>query len=147
MKLYELTYLLSPELSQEERQELLENITGLLREKGAVLEGSLPSVLKKLGYPIKVIKDFSSRKKEKKERGYLTSIDFRVDKGKAKEIQEKISGLKGIIRFMLFSKKERQDLTKKKISSFTPSRTLKEKPEKKVELKEIEKKLEEILGE
>lgn len=147
MRLYELTYLLSPELSQQERQELNKSITNLLREKGAVWESSLPSVFKKLGYPIKVIKDFSSRKKEKKERGYLTSIDFRLDKSKVKELQEKISELKGIIRFVLFYKKERQGLAKKKVSSFVPSRTLKEKPEKKVELKEIEKKLEEILGE
>lgn len=146
MKFYELTYLLSPDLSQEELKEVRESITNLLLMKGGLLGISLSPVLKKLGCPLKMITDFNSRKRESKKEGYLASIDFHLEQGRLNELREKISKINGVMRFAIFSKKEKSESVKKKVP-FGPPKILQEKPEKKVGLKEIEQKLEEILKE
>lgn len=149
MKLYELTYLLSPDLSQEEASQFPEKLFTLLQNQGGVLaemaRNSSPR-LQKLAHPIKLARTTASVVNQKKESCYLAFINFRAESDKIALITQKLSEEPSIIRFLLANKKERKALPKKKMFA---SRTSLPKPksEPKVELKVIEKKLEEILGE
>lgn len=133
MKLYELTYLISPDLSGEELKTFSQKIDDIIREEGGVLiEGKNP-VKKELNYPIK-----------KKKIAYLTVVNFHLDPTKLEILQKKLKAKSQILRYLLIAKK----LAKKVPSvSIKPPKKIFKKPEEKVELGEIEKKLEEILGE
>ena len=139
MKLYELTYLISPDLLEEETKILQEKIHNLVKEQGALSkEYSFkdPSRIE-LSYPI-----------NKKSHAYLTSINFSSTPEKMESLGKLLKGEDQILRYLIINKKEvsrsapRRSAPKKE--SFTESPI---KKPKKVELKDIEKKLEEILEE
>lgn len=138
MKLYHLTYLASPELSEEELKTLHQKVETLVQENQGNLQRIEKLVKTNLGTPIeKTGSTFGS--------AFVSSITFYIDKSKIKQFQQKLKGLQNILRFMLVCKKPA------KVSSRparAPSIAKKWTPkiEKKVELKEIEKKLGEILG-
>ena len=132
MKKYELTYLISPDLSEEEAGEIQKKITFFIeQEKGILTQINFP-VKKVLGQMIK-----------KKNLVYLASINFELNPADIKNLEEIIKKETNVLRYIILIKK----LTKRIIQSKRP---LKEKPTfkkstEKVGLKEIEKKLEEIL--
>ncbi len=131
MKLYELTYLISPELSEEEAKEFSQKTSSLIQEEKGILDVVNPVIRKK------------------QNQFYITTLNFRFEPGNLKTFQKKLDAEKQILRYMI--------LNKPKISSKTKEARTKPiiKPipligkggteQKKVELKEIEKKLEEIL--
>lgn len=131
MKFYELTYLINPDLSEEELRSISEKIINLLKEKGGVIHHSNNTIKKVLGYPIK-----------DKNTAYLVSIDFSLEPEKTDGLKQKISKEKEILRFLLMAKKPPKE-EKKKVKP-APEKAPKE--EKKVELKELDQKLDEILG-
>ena len=128
MKHYELTYLISPELSKEEANSLSTEISSLIQEKQGILEKTIPVSKKQLAYPIK-----------KKTTAYLASIDFKINSEKLKEIESQIKANSKILRYLILIKTPFKII--KKPQAISKKKTIK----KKVELKEIEKKLEEIL--
>ena len=148
MKLYELTYLISPELSTEEASSLSENISSLIQEKEGALEGVMPLLKKQLAYPIK-----------KKTSAYLASLNFEIEPKKLTEIKKEIELKKKILRYLLLtvvkvspkaktrSIKEPLEAELAKGDSFSLSLKKAEEvaPKKKVEIKELEKKLDEVL--
>jgi len=133
MKFFELTYLISPELSEEELKSLNEKINSLIQKGGGVLnEVGLP-IKKKLAYPIK-----------KKSEAFLVSSTFYLEPMGLKNLEKELEAEKKILNYLILAKK----LLRKVTITVKPKKPIKPKPEiKKVELKEIEKKLEEILGE
>lgn len=150
MKLYEITYLISPDLSEEELKGCQEKITSLIQEEGGVLvdEASLhlplhpvsqgsaievkPPVRKTLAYPIK-----------KKREAFLSTLSFQILPERLRSLEKKLKGESNLLRYQILTKKLPKKV--KVISAKKPKKIVKPKP--KVELKEIEKKLEEILGE
>jgi ribosomal protein S6 len=119
MKLYELNYVVSPELSAEQQKNLSEKVVVLLETQ-----------------PI-----------QQSSSGFLNSLDFYSNPEKIKNIETNLKAEPGIKRLMIVKKSLPK--LKARISRRTP---LAKKPEKKtdkpkVELKEIEKKLDEILKE
>ena len=137
MKLYELTYLIKPEIDEKELEALSEKIKSLIIEKGGILGKETAAIKKKLGYQIK-----------KKSLAYFKNLDFQLEPGKIKEIKKEIESEKNILRFIFLNKV----LPKIKPSTkaipevgLKAPLAKKEEKAKKVELKEIEKKLEEIL--
>lgn len=95
MKYYELTYLISPDLSQEEAEKLHQGIISFLQEKEAILNIKEEKVKKiDLAYPIK-----------KKERVYLATVEFYINPEKIKEISKEIKENKNILRHLLLNKK------------------------------------------
>jgi ribosomal protein S6 len=139
MKLYEINYLISPDLSEEEATSLQEKINSWIQEeKGALNEASKP-VKKTLVYPIK-----------KCGQAYLGSINFQLDADKLINIEKKIKAEGKIIRYLILAKKPAKPVkiqrraTKKFISPITKAETPKKE---KAELEAIEQKLEEILKE
>ena len=133
MKLYELTYLISPDISEEELKIFQEKINSFLEEEGGKSEGLKLPIRKRLAYPIK-----------KKNEAYLGILNFYLSPEKLEIFEKKLKKEPKILRYLLL--KER--LPKKiEIPRIRPkAKAPKVKKEKKVELKEIEKKLEEILG-
>ena len=129
MKLYEFTYLIKPDFSREDINSLQDKIKSFITEgEGSVVKIDTP-LKKYLAYPIK-----------KNKEAFLTDLTFNLEPNRLDDLEKKIKAEKGIIRYLLLKKK----LLKEKVGT-RPRRRL--KPKAKVELKEIEKKLEEILGE
>lgn len=131
MKYYELTYLISPDLSEEEREDLSEKINSSLQEQEGILDKSSKIIKKKLGYPIK-----------EKDSAFLKSISFYLKKENLPKIKKYLREKREILRFLLLAKSvpskvaEKPSLKRKKII-----------PKKKVELKDIDEKLKQILKE
>jgi ribosomal protein S6 len=131
MHSYELTYLISPDLSAEELKTLQEKINSFL-EEGKPESFKLP-VKKRLAYPIK-----------KKSEAYLGTLSFYLSPEKLENFEKKLKKEPKILRYLLLKK----EVTKKiEIPRIKPeTKAPKVKKEKKVELEKIEEKLEEILG-
>ena len=137
MKLYEFTYLISPESSEEDLKTLQEEINSLIQNEGGILDEVAAPIKKDLAYPIK-----------KQTSAYLTTLGFRLSSEKLENLEKKIKAEDKILRYSVLIKpriKEipmRRKKLPKKVEIFPKKIT---KP--KAELKEIEKKLEEILEE
>lgn len=133
MKEYELTYLISSELSEEKAKEFQNKITSFVQEEGGVLAGENLLLKRSLAYPIK-----------KETRAYLAVLNFQISPEKLAGLEKKLKLEKQIIRYLLLIKaklKKIRAMRRKFIPKIAPEK------EKKAELKEIEKKLEEILKE
>ena len=130
MRYYELTYLISPDLSEEELRDCQEKVTSLIQEEG-VLSKVGSSIRKTLAYPIK-----------KKSAAFSATLSFQLEPEKVESLEKKLKSESKILRYLILAKK----LPKMAVVPVKkPKRIIKPKP--KVELKEIEKKLEEILDE
>lgn len=135
MRFYELTSLFSSKLSEEEIKNLSEKITSFIREEGGILDKLSAPLRKKLAYPIK-----------KEREAYLLSLEFYLDPQKLENLEKKLKEESEIIRFLLINKKVQKEMKKpQKLLETTPK--IETPKEEKVDIKEIEEKLEEILGE
>jgi small subunit ribosomal protein S6 len=125
MRYYQLTCLISPELEKEELKKIEEKIMELLKKEGGIFDKLDPPLKRSLFYPIKKFRE-----------AFLGSCYFFLEPENLKKIEEKLKSEDKILRFLITSEKapKKIPLPKKKL-----------KP-RKVELKEFEKKLEEILG-
>lgn len=134
MKLYELTYLISPDFSEEELKVFQEKINSFVREDGGRLEKSKDPIERKLEYPIK-----------KRGRAHLAVSDFHFEPEKLENLEKKLKQESSILRYLILAKRIPKKI---EITKITPEVKIKKfKKEKKVELEKIEEKLEEILGE
>ena len=144
MKPYELAYLISPDLSDDEAVNLSQKLTASVQENGGKLIEEKKPVKRPLSYLI-----------EKKAMAYLTSFDFSVEAEKISAIRKIIESEPQILRYLIFHKKPMRvrPIRAARIKPAAPEPAIKpeikieKKPEVKlkVELKEIDKKLEEIL--
>lgn len=131
MKLYQLTYLITPELNEEQIKGLQEKINSLIQKEGGILSEAKKEVKKRL---------FSSIKKNNQ--AFLATLNFQLKPEKIEILEKEIKQNPKILRYLILS----QNLPKKVIQPIK-SKGAKPKQKKKVELKDIEKKLEEILQE
>lgn len=130
MKYYKLTYLVSPDLTEDEAKKIQENLNSLIQDKKGILISSASLTKKKLGYAVR-----------KKNNAYLGSLNFGAEKENLLELQQEIKEKKEILRSLLtYQKPTKQEKIK-------PKRV--RKPEtteaEKIEIEEIDKKLDEIL--
>ena len=134
MKLYELTYLISPELPEEELKSLQERINSLIQKEKGVLSGVKIPIKKKLAYLIK-----------KQREAFLTDLSFYLEPDKLGSLEKELKSEKKILRYLILARPKSKIVKVRK----RPTKVISKIPakEKKVELKEIEKKLEEILRE
>jgi small subunit ribosomal protein S6 len=133
MKLYELTYLISPEVSEEELKSLNEKINSLIQKGAGALNEIKPPIKKKLAYPIK-----------KQNEAFLIELSFYLEPEKLGSLEKELKAEKKILRYLILAKPKLKIIKLRKRPKKVIPKPLKEK---KVELKEIEKKLEEILKE
>ena len=129
MKHYELTYLITPELSEEETRAFQEKIIASLQEEGGILTETGIISKKRLAYPI-----------QKKIQVYLAVLTFQLNAEKLVNLEKKLKAENQILRYIIITKVPRKEKV------FRIKKALPPPKEKKVELKEIEKKLEEILS-
>lgn len=127
MRYYELAYLISSKVNQEELKKIQDKVINEIKELGGVLEEENPALKRSLAYEIK-----------KEKVAFLVSLTFFLEPEKVSKLKEKIKQEKEILRYLIFQKKA----PKEKI--FQMKRM---KKPKKVELEKIEEKLTEILGE
>ena len=150
-RMYELTCLISPDLSEEELQKLNAEIREILVKKSAEIKKEELRQKERLAYPVK-----------KKDFGFYVSFDFLLEDGQAAvDIQAEIKSKKTILRSLMIIKPEKAQIVprvpmltasgkpavkpvgdKKPEAKIIPERT---PEEKKREMEEIDKKLEEIL--
>lgn len=129
MRYYDFSYLISPELSEKEVKDFSQEILGFIKKEEGVLYQKKEPIKIKLAYPIK-----------KMEAAYFGTFNFSLDPGKIQLFQEKLKSNKKLLRFLIISQRIPKTKLAEKIKK--PLR----KP-KKVELSEIETKLDEILKE
>ncbi len=139
---YQLTFLISPSLNQEEKEIFLKKIETFLKEKGEILVTETPKKIK-LAYPIKKTKE-----------AFVFSLEFQTPEDKIEDIKKEIAKEKDVLRYLLIKKiikkrkererieKEEKEIRKPKIKKLKPEKTVKEK---KVELEKIEEKLKELI--
>jgi small subunit ribosomal protein S6 len=139
MPLYEFTYLIPSNLSAEEVKAFRKKVELYIEEKGgAITQNNFP-VKKELAYPIK-----------KNNTAFLVNLIFNLSPDKLKDLEKKIREEEQIIRFLLLKKEtiRKKRVRKRELKKIIPTVQPKIEPaEKKVGLKEIEQKLEEILSE
>ncbi len=146
MQYYQLTYLISPNFSEKEVRLLQEKVNSTIVEKQGILDRTKIFGRKELGSPIK---NFFQ--------AYLIKSNFFLEPQKVEIFKKELEKENKILRFFILKEKKEKPLKIKK-RILTP--VIKEKKDvsvnkqttsinkqTKVELKEIDKKLEEILGE
>jgi len=136
MKNYELNYLISSDLTEEEAKVLQEKVASFIQEEEGILNEKGNPVKKRLAYPI-----------EKQLQAYLVFLTFQLEPEKLASLKRKVEEEKEILRYLLIIKlkAEKTAAPRRRRPELTPKVIKKTTEEKKVELKEIDKKLEEIL--
>ena len=123
MKNYELNYIISPNSTETELKEVSEKIKSFLQKQNALLA--------------------EITEPKKKNQVLLGIFDFSIDPEKIKDLEKELKLENKIIRYMIIAKKLPEKETEKRRPGNEPA----DHPAKagKVELKEIDKKIEEIL--
>jgi len=130
MRPYELTFLISQNLSEEEIRNLQEKIKNFIEDEGGVLVE-----IKSLGK--------KNRFYTKTGGAYLSILNFNLEPEKLENLEKKLKSENQILRYLV-SKRVMKMVTPLPKISLTP---VKKNKKAKIKLKEIEEKLEEILGE
>ncbi|MDD5221254.1 MAG: 30S ribosomal protein S6 [Candidatus Pacebacteria bacterium] len=146
MKLYELTLLISPNVSEEELSKTIQDLRVFISDSQGEIKTEISAMPIKLDYPVN---GFST--------AYMASFDLNFIPEKVIDLMKFIENDKLIINHIIFAKKispprpERGAFRKKAIEKAeeTIAQVEEEQPikEKKVELESLGQKLDEILGE
>ena len=138
MRNYELTLILSPEKSESETNDMFQNLVAFIQDKGGILEKQNITPKRDLGVPI-----------QKKEQGVLATLSFNVAQENLPEIEKKLKENTDVLRYMISKKSPIRVMKKraKRIETTTLSTISQAKKEPKAEVKDIDKKLEEIFKE
>lgn len=142
MKQYELSYLISPELSESEITDLSQKVVGFIEEGKGKIDKKGEPIKKKLGYPIK-------NKKE----AFLVCLGFSSDPENIANLEKRTQTENQILRHIVTIKEKIKEVSVRHRfkptadSSIAGQPTVDHPKGEKVELKEIDKKIEEILNE
>jgi len=143
MRFYELTYLVTPDLSEEDLKTLSQGINDFIEQEKGVLGEKTGPIKQKLGCPIK-----------KKAGAFLVILNFSLNPENLEKLEKKLKDENQILRYIILIKKPLEKIPEKVSvlkDSFKKEKISEEgkKPSepKKIGLKEIDKKIEEILNE
>lgn len=145
-QLYEIGLLIQPELPEGEASAVLGTIRSYIEKTGGVLESTVDPKLRKLAYPIK-----------KLNQAYFAALQFTVSPDKVTNIKKDVETNTSVIRHLILTwKKEvprpvlRRPLVEPSPDGSAPAPSLHTPParedEPKTDIREIDKKLDEILG-
>lgn len=141
-KIYEIGYLLSPFIPEEKIDNEIADLRKLIEERQGLIVNEQRAKLQKLAYTIK------KPHKGKFDSVYFGWIKFMTRSSVIPEIKSAFDKKENIVRFLVTKilkeeplKRAVKKIVKKKI--VTP---LSEKPKTEVQLEEIDKKLEELIG-
>ncbi len=140
MKKYELTCIINAELSEAELSAVIKKIIGFVTEEEGKIDKEFAPQKRGLKYPI-----------HKKSESFLFSANFSLNPEKIENLNKKLKLEGQILRFMVSKKEKISDAPirrRKKIVAIKPEKETTHFAEKnKVDIKEIDKKIDEILGE
>ncbi len=140
MKKYELTCIINGELSEAELEAIVKKIKGFVAEEEGNIEKELTPQKRGLKYPI-----------HKKSDSFLFSADFLLSPEKIENLNKKLKTESQILRFMTSKKKKISDTPIRRRKKIVAPKQEKETSHfaetKKVDFKEIDKKIDEILSE
>lgn len=136
---YELAYLLSPSLSEEEVLRETEHISTLIQDTKGMIRHVQSPQKRRLAFPVK-----------KEASAYFGWTTFSMHPETLQELDKKTKVLPKVLRHILVIEEE---VKAQPLRTFTPRRTLQAEPvhrevesEEKLDLEGLDKKLEEILG-
>lgn len=142
-QLYEIGLLIKPELSEQEAAAELGNVRLEIEKQNGIMESTTDPKLRKLSYPIKKISQ-----------AYFAALQFSVTPAHIAAIEKTVSDNPHILRCLVLSwtRAPAKSILKKPMRTkpietptlYTPPKP--EEPTKKVDEKELDKKLDEILG-
>lgn len=136
MIFYELTYLINPELTEEKAEEAFKELEKAISQQGKIIASEKPRKIV-LAYPIK-----------KKSQAFLALIRFEGETEAIKAINDNLKNEQTIIRFLLTKHKKVEPKKEKKVKPSILKKPAKKKTkveERKVDMAEIEKELDQIL--
>lgn len=151
MKTYELTYIISSANGKEKTDVLAKELEVFVQSKEGVILKSENTQAQTLAYPI-----------NKQGSGYFTTLEFQIEEDKIKEIKEKLEKDNQILRHFIMIKKPIKKMKERRTRKpmFIKEFELKQKPsimesaEKedqkkrgKVDVVDLDKKLDELLNE
>jgi ribosomal protein S6 len=138
MKYYELAYLISPLLTEEEARTFHSGISSFIQKEEGLLGTENILIRRLLAYPI-----------NKQTQAYFAALSFQISQEKIANLDKKLKSEKQILRYLIIITKKPRLISKPEgvIPISRKEDKIAPKKEKKVELQEIEKKLEEILDE
>lgn len=145
MKSYELTFLALSHISENELKTAQENIISFIKDKGGECQELRGPIRKELSHSLR-----------KKSGGDFFALNFCLNPDVLTDFEKKLKSESKILRYIIIVKKPEAKVIKRRRAIKTPKAIIEkgEKPmvlthkegQSKVELQEIEKKLEEILG-
>jgi len=140
--MYELTYVISSNLSEEEVAAQTDKVRSFINELAGEVKNGKIWEKRRLAYPIK-----------KQGYGFYVTVEFNIGPENVIELDKKIKLQPNVLRHLLISKDEIKETRRRMVLP----RVAKEKiglapkpegqPEEKVKIEELDKKLEEILEE
>ena len=135
MRNYDLTLIFSPQLSDRETNDLFQQFVSFVQEQGGILENQHLLGKKPLLAPIRGDKE-----------GYLSTVTFSLNQENLPALEKKCKETSQILRFLLARKEKQAKKAKIALTPETiPAPTLKK--EDKIDLKDIDEKLEETFKE
>lgn len=135
MREYDLTYLLDSSFEGNQLKQKKEEILSLIKELNGEIVEEKELEKRKLGYEI-----------QQRKEALMGIVIFNMEQKKIKEFEQRMKKIEGVLRFLLMKKKRRKEKTQKPKTKIVPAEG-KPAKEKKVDLSQIDQKLEEILGE
>lgn len=136
MQNYEITCLVSPELLGEETGKIQEKASSLIQNEGGIIV-EIKTAAEKVAF-------FTSRQKK----AISFTMEFQTEPSSIQNIEKKLKDEKEIIRYFIIVKPRFKEMARQRRREIRPAakETEVKEPKVKVEIAEIEKKLEEILG-
>lgn len=128
--MYELTYIINPNMAEAEVSKLKEEISGFIVSAMGIIHEEKKEQ-RKLAYPIK---NFNQ--------GIYVSLEFTLDPEKMTDLEKKIKIEKAILRHLIIKKEKIETGT-----AIAPEKKKKEKEKEKVKIEELDEKLKELLEE
>lgn len=141
MQTYELTYIISSHMTVEEADAVKKDFEASLQANGGVILRSEKTVPQPLSYQIK-----------KQSSGFFVITEFQTEESKVKELQAELGKNTKVLRHFLIVKKPVKIMKERRtrkpvIMTDAPVAPKSAAPAKKVEMEDINKKLDEILSE
>lgn len=141
MQTYELTYIISSHLASQDADSTQKDVEAFLQSKEGAIVKSEKSAPQPLAYPIK-----------KHSSGFYVVTEFNLPEGSVKEFKEHLQKNPHILRHFLIVKKPikimKERRTRKPLAAMPETPAAKTAtPAKKIEMADINKKLDEILSE
>jgi ribosomal protein S6 len=134
--MYELTFLINPNISKEELEDVFAQLKDRIIRSNGQITKDFSSQKIALAYPVKKLRQ-----------AYLVSLDFDVERDKIETIKAHLKDTRAVLRHLLITK-HLVKIKPKKIKPLKPRPlTIAPQPKTKVKIEELDKKLEEILEE